>query len=104
MKFSIKIIKKLIIAILNKYLKIKNNSKLNYLWYILSFIFSCIAIGCISFGIFAVVTRRVIIDWQKIKNFIFGTPPLVEPVSAADINYPPLMDRPPANAPLYNLN
>lgn len=88
------------------HLKIKSNSKLNYLWYFLSFIFSSIAISIIAIAIFSYVTHRTIIDFPKIINFFRPTPKLIEPIEEPNqsINYPPLLDRPPANAPLYNLN
>jgi hypothetical protein len=89
------------------HLKINSKSKLNYLFYFLSFIFSSVAIGLIALFIFAIVTRKIIIDHKKIFPCCFQTK-LIEPIEieAHAINYPPLLNRQPqpANAPLYNLN
>ena len=88
------------------HLKIKTHGKWNYLWYFLSFIFSSVAIGIIAIVIFSYVTHKTIIDFHKIIAFFRPKPKLIEPIEdhQSNINYPPLLDRPPANAPLYNLN
>jgi hypothetical protein len=88
------------------HLKIKKNSKLNYLFYFLSFIFSCIAIGLIGLTIFSLVTKQLIINHRKIFSLCIKKPALIEPLELEiqQINYPPLLRQQPANAPLYNLN
>jgi len=88
------------------HLKIKKNSKFNYIFYFLSFIFSCIAIGLIGLAIFFVVTKKIVIDHKKLFPCCFPPPPLIEPIEQElqAINYPPLLNKQPANAPVYNLN
>jgi hypothetical protein len=87
------------------HLKIRKNSAFNYIFYFLSFIFSCVAIGIIGITIFSLVTKKLIINHRKIFSYCITKPALIEPLEQEihAINYPPLL-RQPAQAPLYNLN
>ena len=78
------------------HLKIKKSSKLRFLWYFLSFIFSCVALGLVIILILALVTKSIIVDWKKIKSYLFKQPELIEPIIQA-VNAPLLGA--PANCP-----
>ena len=93
------------------HLKMKKTSPFKIFWNLLGFIFSCISIGAITFTIFVLVTRKIVIDWQKILNLFRKKPLIIEPLNE---NQTSLLDhRPCANhnvthqisapAPLYNL-
>src|SRR5574343_2008298 len=69
------------------HLKIKKSSKLRFLWYFLSFIFSCVALGLVIILILALVTKSIIVDWKKIKSYLFKQPELIEPIIQA-VNAP----------------
>jgi hypothetical protein len=87
------------------HLKIKKSSKIDYLIYFISFIFSCIALGSICLVIFFFVTKKIVLDYKKLLPCLFPIPPLIEPIiQETNQTLYPLLNRPPANAPLYNLN
>jgi hypothetical protein len=84
------------------HLKIKHNSKFNFLFYFLSFIFSSVAIGLIFFYFSAVITHTIIRNYRKIFSTCLKTP-LVEPLQVEPINYPLLQQQQPAQAPLPHM-
>jgi len=84
------------------HLKIKHNSKFNFLFYFLSFIFSSVAIGLIFFTFSAVITRTIIRNYRKIFTTCLKAP-LVEPLQIEPINYPLLQQQQPAQAPLPHM-
>jgi hypothetical protein len=85
------------------HLKLNSTSKFKYVFYILGFIFSCVALGLVIIIILAFTSDKFGLDYRKILAYLRPAPPLVEPIeNPGPISYPLL--NPPANAPLYNLN
>jgi len=89
------------------HLKIKNNRKMKYLFYILSFIFSCTALGLVIIVILAYTSSNFQCVRRIILSILRPTPPLIEPIQDEPVQFPLLAQQQPPNAPmapLYNLN
>jgi len=85
------------------HLKLNNTSKFKYVFYILGFIFSCVALGLVVIVILAFTSDKFGLDARKMLAYFRLAPTLVEPLdNPGPISFPLL--NPPANAPLYNLN
>jgi hypothetical protein len=85
------------------HLKLNSTSKFKYVFYILGFIFSCVALGLVIIIILAFTSDKFGLDIRKILAYFRPAPTLVEPIdNPGPISFPLL--NPPANAPLYNLN
>jgi len=90
------------------HLKIKNNRKMKYLFYILSFIFSCTALGLVTIVILAYTSSNFSCVRRIILSILRPTPSLIEPIQDEPVQFPLLAQHQhPPNAPmapLYNLN
>jgi hypothetical protein len=97
------------------HLKMKTRNY-NYLWFFLSFLFSCICIVSIIICLYPLALDRLIMLIPKKYNVFKRNQTIIEPLEIGneEINYPPLLARnqpanasstiPVPNAPLYNLN